>query len=244
MRIRINWHRNSPTRTTSFLRWSRNLSLGVGVLFLGYYGYVLLDARLFETCQNRRFQQALKSSTPLNSGSGNLHVSPLPSAPAESNRVRNESPDLAGRAGSVLGRIEISAIGVEAMIVEGIDAKTLRRGVGHFPGTPLPGQQGNVAIAGHRDTFFRALRNIREDHEITLETLNGTWRYRVDSTQVVDPGDVYVLDNSTEAILTLVTCYPFNFVGPAPRRFIVRAHRLSAETLEPRMHADKDGRRD
>jgi sortase A len=125
-----------------------------------------------------------------------------------------------------LGRIEISSIGLAAMIMEGVEARTLRHAVGHIPGTPLPGQQGNVALAGHRDTFFRGLRNIHKDDEITLTTLHGSFRYRVDSTQVVEPKDTEVLDNSVDYILTLVTCYPFYFVGPAPKRFIVRAHRI------------------
>jgi len=111
------------------------------------------------------------------------------------------------------------------MILEGTDARTLRRAVGHFPRTVLPGHQGNVAIAGHRDTFFRGLRNIQKDDEITLTTLSGTDRYRVDSTQVVNPEDMWVLEHSDSSILTLVTCYPFFFVGPAPQRFIVRAHK-------------------
>ena len=125
-----------------------------------------------------------------------------------------------------MGRIEIARIGLAAMILEGTDGRTLRRAVGHIPGTPLPGQQGNVAIAGHRDTFFRPLRNIQHDDEITLTTLDGTYRYLVDSTQVVAPEDTQVLDDSGDTILTLVTCYPFYFVGPAPKRFIVRAHKI------------------
>jgi sortase A len=239
MKILIRWSVDPPTRATPFLRWSRYLSLGVGILLLGYCGFVLLDARLYETYQSWQFQQALKSLTPSNAGAENLHPSPLPAAEAESNHRRTESPGIAGRGGSALGRIEISAIGLEAMIMEGTDAKTLRRAVGHISGTPLPGQQGNVAIAGHRDTFFRALRNIREDDEITLTTLAGSYRYRVNSIKVVEPDNTAVLDNSDGAILTLVTCYPFYFVGPAPKRFVVRAHRVSAEALEPRMHADK-----
>lgn len=125
-----------------------------------------------------------------------------------------------------MGRIDISTIGLTAMILEGTDARTLRRAVGHIPGTPLPGQQGNVAITGHRDTFFRPLHNIRKDDEITLTTLNGSYRYRVDSTEVVEPEDTEVLADSDDAVLTLVTCYPFYFVGPAPKRFIVRAHMI------------------
>lgn len=111
--------------------------------------------------------------------------------------------------------------------MEGTDNRTLRHAVGHVPRTALPGQQGNVAIAGHRDTFFRGLRNVRLDDEITLTASNGTHRYRVDSMLVVEPREVWVLEDTGEAILTLVTCYPFNFVGPAPQRFIVRARRIS-----------------
>jgi len=113
------------------------------------------------------------------------------------------------------------------MILEGTDDGTLRRAVGHIPGTPLPGRSGNVAIAGHRDTFFRPLRNVRKDDEIKLTTLNGSYLYRVDSTRVVEPENIQVLEASDEAILTLVTCYPFNFVGSSPKRFIVRAHRTT-----------------
>ena len=90
----------------------------------------------------------------------------------------------------------------------------------------MPGQQGNVAIAGHRDTFFRPLRNVQTDDEITLTTLGGSYHYLVDSTKWFSPEDTQVLDNSSDTILTLVTCYPFYFVGPAPKRFIVRAHRI------------------
>jgi sortase A len=111
------------------------------------------------------------------------------------------------------------------MILEGTDEGTLRLAVGHIPGTPLPGRQGNVALAGHRDTFFRGLRKIRVNDEITLTTLSGSYRYRVDSTKVVEPEETEVLEDDGD-ILTLVTCYPFNFVGTAPRRFIVRARRV------------------
>jgi len=123
--------------------------------------------------------------------------------------------------------MEIGSIGLTAMILEGTDDSTLRRAVGHIPGTSLPGRSGNVAIAGHRDTFFRPLRNIRKDDEIKLSTLNGSYLYRLDSTRVVEPENMQVLEASDEATLTLVTCYPFNFVGASPKRFIVRAHRTT-----------------
>jgi sortase A len=98
---------------------------------------------------------------------------------------------------------------------------------GHILGTALPGDTGNIGIARHRDTFFRALRNIRCNDIITLSTPRGEYRYRVVSTKVVSPSDVAVLDSDGNQILTLVTCYPFYFVGAAPSRFIVRAERVA-----------------
>lgn len=211
------------SKTNPIILWSRHFFLTTGILVLSYCGFVLLDAQLYQAYQEWRFQQALANVRP-SAGSGEH----LPPALAKANRASAESPGLVGRAGAPLGRIEIERIGLTAMIMEGIDDKTLRRAVGHFPGTALPGQPGNVAIAGHRDTFFRALRHVRKDDEITLTTLTGSHRYRVDSTEVVEPEAIEVLDDSNDAILTLVTCYPFDFVGPAPRRFIVRAHRSPA----------------
>ena len=200
----------------------------MGILALSYCSYVLLNAKLYQTYQTLRFQQKLKDSQASN---GNREaVSPIPPQEAKPARAESLGTD---RTRSPLGRIEINTIGLSAMILEGVDERTLRQAVGHIPGTPLPGQPGNVALAGHRDTFFRALRNIREDDEITLETLSGLYRYRVDSTKVVDPEETRVLENSDDAILTLVTCYPFAFVGSAPKRFVVRAHRLATTAAGP-----------
>ena len=220
-----------PTRTQSFLRGSRYLFFIVGILALAYCGYVLLDAKLYQANQARRFQEELKTSQ------SNANPEPpgtLPLPPLEeANPATVESLGPTDSNPSPLGRIEISTIDLSAMILEGVDRRTLRRAVGHIPGTPLPGQPGNVALAGHRDTFFRALRNIHEGDEITLQTVSGLYRYRVDFTKVVDPDEMRVLDNSDDAILTLVTCYPFSFVGPAPKRFIVRAHKLEATAVGP-----------
>ena len=226
MNFRIKRQRFLPTRTASFLGWSRHIFFAMGILALGYVGFVLLDTWLFQAYQTWRFEQALKGSQPAIGRLEQLGSSPLPTR-AEADRARAESLGIDGHSGSPLGRIEISSIGLAAMIMEGTDRKTLRRAVGHIPGTPLPGQPGNVVITGHRDTFFRGLRNIHKDDEITLTTLNGTYRYRVEFTEVVEPQDNAVLDHSDDAILTLVTCYPFYYVGPAPKRFVVRARRIS-----------------
>jgi len=201
--------RSSHPQFLRILQWSRDAFLVVGVLALGYCGYVLLDTKLYQALQTRRFQQELTSVRPASASTGEVREYPAVSIPE-----------------GALGKIEITRIGLAAMILEGTDGRTLRHAVGHIPGTPLPGQPGNVAIAGHRDTFFRALRNVQHDDEITLTTLDGSYRYIVDSTQVVAPEDMQVLDDSAEKILTLVTCYPFYFVGPSPKRFIVRAHKM------------------
>jgi sortase A len=209
------------TAAQSLLRLSRYFFFIVGILTLGYAAFTLLDTTLYQAYETRRFQPLLKASR--TSGGA---VASLPVPGAEGHDAKVDTPPTAGAGHSPLGRIEISSIGLAAMILEGVDTKTLRRAVGHIPGTAFPGQRGNVVLAGHRDTFFRALRNVRAGDEITLETLDGSYRYLVDFTQVVAPEDTEVLNGSDDATLTLVTCYPFSFVGPAPQRFIVRAHRM------------------
>jgi len=226
MNPRIEPRKYRPTRSQSILRWSRYPFFIVGILALSYCATVLLDTWMYQVYETWRFQRALKGSQTSARSVEQLASPPLP-ARAEADRARAESFGIDGHTGSPLGRIEISSIGLAAMIAEGVDRRTLRRAVGHIPGTPLPGQPGNVVITGHRDTFFRGLRNIHKDDEITLTTLYGSHRYRVDFTEVVEPTANEVLNDSADAILTIVTCYPFYFVGPAPKRFIVRAHRIS-----------------
>jgi sortase A len=226
MNFRIKQQRTHPTRIKLFLRWAQFFFFIVGVLALSYCATVLLDRWLFQAYQTWRFERALKDAQ-TSARAVQQPASPRLPTQAVADRARAESFGIDGLAGSPLGRIEISSIGLTAMVMEGVDGRTLRHAVGHIPGTPLPGQQGNVALAGHRDTFFRGLRNIHKDDEITLTTLHGSYRYRVDSAQVVEPEDIEVLSATTDDILTLVTCYPFYFVGPAPKRFIVRAHRIS-----------------
>lgn len=127
--------------------------------------------------------------------------------------------------GDPFGRISIPRIGLSAMVAEGDDEDTLRHAVGHIPGTAAPWGAGNVALAGHRDTFFRGLSRVRLDDVIELETLRGTFKYRVERITVVGPQDIQVLQ-SPEWDLTLVTCFPFHYVGPAPHRYIVQGSRL------------------
>jgi sortase A len=129
--------------------------------------------------------------------------------------------------GGLIGRISVARLGVSVIVMEGTDAGTLRRAAGHINGTALPGQEGNVGIAGHRDTFFRPLRDIRKDDVISITTSRGDYLYRVVSMEIVGPDDVAVLNSDGSDVLTLVTCYPFTFIGAAPNRFIVRADQIS-----------------
>jgi len=143
---------------------------------------------------------------------------------------------------ALIGRLRIPRLSLAVMVREGAESSTLRRAVGHIPGTALPGKDGNVALAGHRDTFFRPLRNIRKDDAIDLETENGTFRYLVQSTKIVGPRDVGVLATAKEKTLTLVTCYPFYYVGSAPKRFIVRAVEIPREGAQPASPQHRRGR--
>ena len=122
-----------------------------------------------------------------------------------------------------LGRLQIPRFDLSVMVREGDDDEALELGVGHIPGTALPGERGNAALAGHRDTFFRALRGVRPGDEIEWTSLQESARYQVESTEIVDPSQTDVLKPTTEPRLTLVTCYPFGYIGPAPKRFIVQA---------------------
>lgn len=131
------------------------------------------------------------------------------------------------RRGDRLGVIGVPRLQLSVAVYEGDDAAILDKGAGHVPGTALPGGNGNICIAAHRDKFFRALRFIRPNDEIVLETSDGTRRYRVTSTSIVNPSETQVLMPAPNRDLTLVTCFPFYYVGAAPQRFIVHASRES-----------------
>ena len=122
-----------------------------------------------------------------------------------------------------LWRIEVPRIKLSALAREGVDTRTLRGAAGHIPGTALPGEHGNAAFAAHRDTFFAPLKSVRKGDDVLVTTPGGVFRYAVTSTRVVEPNDVSVLDPRPDTTLTLVTCYPFDYLGSAPQRFIVHA---------------------
>lgn len=123
----------------------------------------------------------------------------------------------------LVGRIELPRVGLDAVVVEGAGGRALSRGVGHVPSTAFPGEPGNTALAGHRDTFFRSLEHVREGDVVRLDTPDGRFSYRAESILVVDPDRGDLLSPTSRPTLTLVTCYPFTWVGPAPHRLVVRA---------------------
>lgn len=178
-----------------------NALAAAGILLLGYCAFVLIEAKRFQARQESNFELQFHTPAP----------------PLALPRPRN---------GEMLGRLEIPRLGLSVMVVEGDDYDDLKVAAGHIPGTALPGRPGNTGIAAHRDTFFRPLRSIRQGDAIALDTLAGTYRYRVTSVKIVGPQDNQVLDPAGHDLLTLVTCYPFYYIGPAPKRFIVQAERL------------------
>lgn len=146
-------------------------------------------------------------------------------------RVEAYQTSLIGPVQRPLGVLRISTINLEVPVLEGTDDLTLNRAVGHIEGTAAPGATGNVGIAGHRDGFFRVLKDIHPGDTIDLLTEKGNSRYVVDEIVIVSPDDVAVLAARPKPALTLVTCYPFYFVGSAPLRYIVRATITDANNL-------------
>jgi sortase A len=187
---------------TSILLAAYYLFLASGLAGLTYAGWVFVDAHNYQARE--------------------LGV-------LEESRVKNVSRSEAPPAvieGGVIGEMEVPRLGLKVIVVQGDSSRILRRAVGHIRETALPGESGNVALTGHRDTFFRPLRNIRSGDAITFKTLDAEFRYLVDSTAVVPPSDISVLQASSERTLTLITCFPFYYVGAAPNRFIVRARQV------------------
>lgn len=187
-----------------FLRWTRWLFVLAGIAALAYVGMILLNSSLYQSAASNTLDQQIQA--------------------AKQNTVLPSN--IAAREGDVLGKIEIPRLGLSVAVLQGTSAKTLLLGVGHIAGTALPGQPGNIGIAGHRDTYFRALKEIRCDDEIDLQTVTGVIRYRVDWIQITAPSDGGILSSTTESALTLVTCYPFHYIGAAPERYVVHARRV------------------
>ncbi len=133
--------------------------------------------------------------------------------------------------GEPIGTLEITRVGLTGVVVEGDEDAVLDRAIGHLPDTPLPWQEGNSALAAHRDTLFRPLRGVRLGDVLRLRTPHGDFDYEVRETLIVKPDDVWVLDPTLMTTLTLISCWPFDYIGHAPERFIVRAERIRTVAL-------------
>jgi sortase A len=197
------------------LLWAQSLLIAAALVLLGYYGFSVADAWIYQHRQGHNLDRLLDRPDRASAATG---------APRDTDSQPNAR---AAAVDGLIGRIDIPRLGLSVVVAEGVDYRTLRRAVGHIRGTALPGQTGNVALSGHRDTYFRPLRDIERDDIIMVTTLDGEYHYRVVSTKIVSPDEASVLDSSDRQTLTLITCYPFYFVGPAPNRFIVLAERIA-----------------
>lgn len=190
-----------------FLRAAYHCFLALGIFALAYVGYVVVDEQAYQAIEESKLSQL---------------------SPTQGPRMVAE--------GDVIGELKIPRLEIKTIIVEGESPLALRRAVGHLRQSPLPGEPGNVALAGHRDTVFRPLRGIHLGDAISIQTPGGEFQYQVDSTEVVLPDDVEVLHPSSGDTLTLVTCFPFYYVGAAPKRFIVHARLIASPPAQSAMN--------
>ena len=197
--------------------WLDRVLIAFGLGCLLFYAIVTIQTANYQR-RAKAEVDAMIAARRLSEAAANLHV-PQTAAPA-----------LPVMPGEVIGRVDVPRLKLSAAVAEGDDDATLGKAVGHLPDTPLPWQHsGNVAFAAHRDGLFRPLKNIRINDEVHVMTARGEFVYRVRKTQIVDPDDVGVIAPTPRPTLTLITCYPFSFVGHAPHRFIVQAERIDSE---------------
>jgi sortase A len=196
-----------------FLVWAQYVLLLAGSSALGYCAITAIEASRYQDWAREQMQKA--------------SVELAERSTTRSSVFMSQSAPLRLVSGMALvGRIDVSRVHISVMVAEGTRPGVLRVAVGHIRGTALPGQTGNVVLAAHRDTFFRRLGELKSGDLIGITVPGRQYLYSVRFTDVVDPNETWVLEPSTDQLLTLVTCYPFYYTGPAPKRFIVRARRL------------------
>jgi sortase A len=235
-------------RRDGVIRSVRLLLLILGLCGIGYYGYTVCDQYVYQSYENWAFDQAIAGRAHVTFGDYIRERTPFgflaPTKPAEtaqSARVNPTPVPMQPRPpeGAILGRVEIARLNLAAVVREGVDTKVLSVAVGHVPSTAMPGEPGNFAIAAHRDTLFRVLKDIQPGDLVSFQAPTGTYTYKVLATKIVRPTDVAILrpdggglipqselvssDGRPSKLLTMITCYPFYFVGSAPKRFIVEA---------------------
>jgi sortase A len=176
---------------------------------LGYVGFGLLDRYWYQGVETFKFESTGAPAPPRRTGEASIAD------------------------GGVIGEIEVPRLGLKAIVVQGDSANLLELAVGHIPETALPGEVGNVALAGHRDGLFRPLRDVRRGDSVILRTTDREFQYQVEWTAVMPPTAVRVIQPTSEPALTLVTCFPFSYFGAAPERFIVRARKIVVAPRAP-----------
>ncbi len=228
VRLRLDERPREANRTrpaANGVLWAEVACLLIGFVCLGWVGYAFVHEKIYQSFEDYKLSESLQGRAGTLSGFVQTLIGgQQPEAPPIVVLNRDHAPLLLDP--GLVGKVEIPRLNIDAVVREGVDTKTLALAVGHVPDTPRPGQPGNVAIAAHRDTFFRNVRNIRKGDSIRMVTPTGNFEYVVESTKIVDPSDVKVLDPTPSKMLTIVTCYPFNWIGPAPNRFIVRARQV------------------
>jgi sortase A len=197
-------------------RWVEWLLALVGGVCLGWCGVVMFQAIQYQHRQSAELDRAIERSQ--------LERQPVESVAVENPTIERSRPSTEDQPGhQLIGRLEIPRVHLSVMVVDGDDESTLKIAAGHLPDTPLPWEFGNSAVAAHRDSFFRPLSEIKLNDRLRLVTPHGEFNYAVANLRVVQPDDLSVLAQTGRSSLTLVTCYPFSYVGRAPKRFIVRA---------------------
>jgi sortase A len=195
--------RPASSTLANIIRGACYFFLVFGILALGYASLVFANSHAYQSLEMKKFKQA--------------------DLPLEPHAFLD---------GEVIGEIQVPRLGLDAIVVEGDSAENLRRAVAHLPKSTLPGESGNIVLAGHRDTFFRPLRDVRLGDEIRFKTQARSFDYVVESIDIVDPTDIRVLASSSSHELTLLTCFPVYYVGPAPKRLVVRAGEVDATPRE------------
>ena len=218
-------------RVLRVLQWS---FIFAGLILVGFWAGVRIQGALGKDTDIRRFEAArreLRETTtpaPIPTPSPVLESDlPVDTSLWAEGRIEEYQESLHHSFVTTLAILRIPKINLEVAVLSGTSELVLNRGVGHIVGTPLPGEGGNVGIAGHRDGYFRGLKDVAEGDLIELETLTGNEEYAITELLLVDPPDIWVLEPTENPAITLVTCYPFYYVGSAPQRYIVRAEQLS-----------------
>lgn len=205
------------TVTRRLFRGLEAVLLAVGVACLAYVAVVGFEIRTYQALQDRTLDAMMAARKADAAGVRRT----------ESREARPPEGPRGDQLGDFVGRIEIPRLDLRAAVVRGDSTAILQVAVGHVPGTARPGTPGNAVLAGHRDTFFRQLRGIRIGDEVVMRLPEGDVVFEVTDTALVEPEAVWVMNETATSVLTLVTCYPFVYIGPSPLRFIVRAIRRS-----------------